>query len=86
MTRPLDIAAHGTLKGTAYTMTEAASRRWGAHETPGVEAGDMGEFRRALRLAIGDEADRTGRTIEVYAQMDDAQSWVVDVLEPRVQS
>lgn len=61
------------------TMDDDASERWGAHLEPGVEAADLGEYRRGLRSLLRRAASRLElRLVDVYAVQEDAQDWMVD--------
>ena len=68
----------------AYFMDEDESERWGAYEDDGVEAEDLGEFRRGLKKELQAIADEHDKSIGIYADGDGigAQDWLCTVLEP----
>lgn len=67
--------------GTLYvTLSQQASKRWGAHKSPGVESDDCGAFRRALRRHLSERFDGEILQVEIYA-VRGSREWLVDVLE-----
>lgn len=74
---------HLTHGDRVYQMDASESEAWGAYKGDGVEAEDLGDFRRALISELRDVAAKNGRDIEVFADGEPlgAEDWICTVVE-----
>lgn len=73
-------------QGTVVTVTGSIIDAWAADESGtggGVDARDAADMQRAYRQVAGRIADKTGKTVEVYASAEGCQDWMIEAVEPR---